>query len=204
MREEASDWQETPEWQETPAAWQGEYRSDEPGTDGSLVGPGIGGGGGGGGDENDEAVDGTVFSSQESAHASSTSGVTSGPRDISGTGGQPEGVYHGGDSKGTVATHPAVPSGGAGVPGQDSQSGADSDDRRGGGRLGGRGGGGGRGVGGGSSGGGGSGSSLDQTSADELSQWSLERLREVSKVRRGVLPGRHLSIFVLFSSVTWV
>lgn len=209
-----SSWDPPPEWHETPGDWQGEHQSGEPIVAGSLLGLGdaVGGGSGGGGEDNETGegegsesiIHVNAFSSQasSSAPASSSSGVTSGPRSVSGAGGRLEVGDHSTASEGNVATRTrtAASTGGEPLIEQNSQSIVVGDGVSGG-RLVGQ-------SGGGSGSGSGSGTSLDQTSSDELSQWSLERLREVSKVierlpsRSGVSRVLVLFCFVLFSSAT--
>lgn len=159
---------------------------------GSAV-DGGGGGSRGGGEDYYEMGENNYYASQESGHSPSPSATVNGtPYDAPGVEGKSEG---GGEYLALMGAD--APSGGPSEEGtaapedQSSQPSTGSQALWGGGRAGG----GGSGTRGGPSGGGSrssssgdnigvSGSSVDDhTTADELSQWSLEKLREVSKVK---------------------
>lgn len=162
-----SSWDPPPEWQGTSATWGADYRHDEAGIGGAG---GFAGGSGGGEDyergENSYGENNNNYVSQEAEYTSSSSAPNS-----SAPHGPPEGGYGAmtsADATGqqpadeTATTEQTQGSGGAGGGTRGSPRGGSRGDN--------------------SSDGGES--SLDGVSADELSQWSLEKLREVSKVKR--------------------
>eukprot|EP00752_Nemacystus_decipiens_P002026 g1941.t1 len=180
-----SSWDPPPEWQETPTAWGADYQPDDGAGGLAEGGPrGISSGGNGegyGSEENDHYGENNHEPRQDGEYASSISAANSASYGQSGTG-EPDrsgyGTLMGADTAsggrladGMAARGPgSQPStkihvqdgGGAVSEGGERQSGGGSGDDSSGG------------------------SSLDRTSADELSLWSLEKLREVSKT----LPGK--------------
>lgn len=184
-----SSWEPPPEWQGTPATLGADYQHDERNTDGAG-GLAVGGGG-----ENHERGQNTYHVPHGYASSISAANSTSVPYGPSGAG-ELEGGGHGAGigadaTEGGAADEMTTPVEGSHPSTKSRAQGAGSAGSgtrvapRGGGSKGGT-----------SSGGG---SSLDRTSADELSQWSLEKLREVSKVNNSrLLEGGRLLLFFLF------
>lgn len=176
-----SSWDPPPEWQGAPATWGADYQRENLGIGGFTTGGGDGGsgeqydGGEGSYDENGN------YAPREGDYASSVSAANSVAYDPSGTGQTEGGRY--GDATSTDATGrgPADETATA-APGKSSQPSTKSFVQGSGSSAG-------SGAGGRPSGGSrgdddsSGGSSLDRTSADELGRWSLEKLREVSKVK---------------------
>lgn len=191
--------------QETRAAWGADNQPEEPDVSfdgGFVLGGNTSGSGSGGGEDYDRGMNSygeNINLPQEGDYVSGISAASSAAYDLSGTG-QTEGGRYGDvigadDTGGGAADETATA-----ASGQSSRPSTKSHAQGGGSSAGG----GTRGArSGGSTGGDTSGgnSSLDRTSADELSQWSLEKLREVSKVTDASFFGGNSCLPLVLSSV---